>query len=134
MNTARDFTIRHSPACGSLGEGWSFVISMALLVLFAARALGVGGVDSPPSPSAPSETRFAQPNETKLENGLRVIVANRPGLPMVAAQVVIGTGAEADPADLAGTASMTGALLAKGTESMSAPQIAQTIESLGGDI
>ena len=132
MNTARDFTIRHS----------SFVIPIAFrlalctipLITALSSTLAVGGIDTPPSPAPPSETHFAQPNETKLENGLRVIVAHRPGLPLVAAQVVLGTGAEADPADLAGTASMTGALLSKGTESMSAPQIAQTIESLGGDI
>jgi zinc protease len=99
-----------------------------------ATAFAVGGLDQPPAPSAPSAPHFVQPNETTLENGLRVIVANRPALPVVAAQVVIGTGAEADPADFAGTASMTGALLSKGTESMSAPQIAQIIESLGGDI
>src|ERR1700730_4561573 len=105
-----------------------------LTLLTASSTFAVGGVNSPPPPAAPPQTNFAQPNETKLENGLRVIVAHRPGLPLVAAQVVLGTGAEADPADLAGTASMTGALLSKGTESMSAPQIAQTIESLGGDI
>src|SRR5215212_8777678 len=93
-----------------------------------------GGVDAPPPPAPPSEPHFTQAQETRLDNGLRVIVAERPGLPLVAAQVVIGIGAEADPSDLAGTASMAGTLLSKGTESMTAPQIAEAIESLGGDI
>ena len=63
-----------------------------------------------------------------------MIVAERPGLPLLAAQLVVRNGAEVDPQNLAGTASMTGSLLTKGTETMSAPEIARTIESLGGSI
>ena len=111
-----------------------FVLCTTLLITFSSSAFAVAGVDSPPPPAAPSETHFAQPKETKLENGLRVIVAQRPGLPLLAAQFVLSNGSENDPPNLAGTASMTGALLSKGTESMSAPQIAEAIESLGGDI
>jgi zinc protease len=99
-----------------------------------AAAYAIGGTDTPPPPGPPPETHFAQPQETKLDNGLRVIVVARAELPLVAAQLVVGRGAEADPTDLAGTASMTGALLTKGTETMSAPQIAEAIESLGGDL
>src|SRR4029077_10455982 len=78
-------------------------------------ALAVGGLDSPPPPAPPPETHFAQPKEAKLENGLRVIVAQRSSLPLLAAQFVLSNGSEADPPNLAGTASMTGALLSKGT-------------------
>ncbi|MGI8958130.1 MAG: M16 family metallopeptidase [Chthoniobacterales bacterium] len=94
----------------------------------------IGGVDAPPAPSARHETNFAKPKETRLENGLRVIVAERPGLPLLAAQVVVRSGAEADPRDFAGAASLTADLLSKGTETMSAPEIATAIESLGGSI
>ena len=97
-------------------------------------AWAIAGVDSPPAPSAKHETKFATPKEAKLENGLRVIVAERPGLPLLAAEVLVRNGAEVDPEKLAGTASMTGSLLTKGTETMSAPEIAQAIESLGGSI
>ena len=94
----------------------------------------IGGVDTPPAPSARHETKFAAPRETKLPNGLRVIVAQRPGLPLLAAEVLVRDGAEVDPEGRAGTASMTGDLLTKGTETMSAPEIASAIESLGGSI
>ena len=94
----------------------------------------IGGVDRPPAPSARHEIKFATPKETRLENGLRVIVVERPGLPLLSAQVLIGQGAAADPAGLAGTATMTGDLLTKGTEKMGAPEIAKAIESLGGSI
>ncbi|HKP92993.1 MAG TPA: pitrilysin family protein, partial [Chthoniobacterales bacterium] len=97
-------------------------------------AWAIGGVDTPPAPSAPRETAFTQPKETKLPNGLRVIVVERPGLPLLAAELVIRNGAEVDPKDLAGTASVTGSLLTRGTETMTAPEIASAIESLGGSI
>ena len=99
-----------------------------------ASALAIGGVDTPPPAAAPHEVTFSQPKETKLANGLRVVVVERPGLPLLAAEVLVRNGAEVDPKDLAGTASMTGSLLIKGTETMTAPQIASAIESLGGSI
>ena len=108
--------------------------SAALLLCTSSVAWAIAGVDKAPAPSAPHATHFAKPQEFKLDNGLRVIVAERPELPLLAAQVVIRSGAETDPANLAGTASMTGSLLTKGTDKMSAPEIAAAIESLGGSI
>jgi zinc protease len=96
--------------------------------------LAIGGVDAPPPPSAKHEIKFARPKETKLPNGLRVIVAERPELPLLAAELLVRNGAEMDPEGLAGAASMTSALLTKGTDTMSAPEIASAIESLGGSI
>jgi len=109
-----------------------------LLALFC-FALGqpsfaTGGVDTAPSPAAPHSGGFTHPKEAKLANGLRVIVAERPSLPLLAVELFIRNGSEADPNNLAGTASLTGSLLTKGTEKMSAPEIASAIESLGGTI
>ena len=109
-----------------------------LLALFC-FALGqycfaIGGVDTAPPPAAPHPVSFTQPKETKLDNGLRLIVAERPSLPLLAIELIIRSGSEADANDLAGTASLTGSLLTKGTEKMSAPEIANAIESLGGTI
>ncbi len=95
---------------------------------------GIGGVDTAPPPAAPHAVSFTHPKETKLSNGLRLIVAERPSLPLLAIELIIRSGSEADANDLAGTASLTGSLLTKGTEKMSAPQIASAIESLGGTI
>lgn len=105
-----------------------------VLVATLSSAFAIGVVDTPPAPSAPHEVTFSQPKETKLPNGLRVIVVERPGLPLLAAEVVVRSGAEKDEKDLAGTASMTGSLLMRGTETMTAPEIATAIESLGGTI
>ena len=114
--------------------GTTGVLVIALCLTAIDSAFAIAGVDTPPAPSAKHETKFATPKETRLENGLRVIVAERPGLPLLAAQLVIRSGAEVDPPNLAGTASVTASLLTKGTETMSAPEIASAIESLGGSI
>jgi zinc protease len=111
------------------------LVSIGVLFFSAFRsAYAIGGIDTPPPASAPSDISFAQPKETRLENGLRVIVAERPGLPLLAMELLVRTGAEIDPEGLAGAASMTGSLLTEGTEKMSATQIAVAIESLGGSI
>ena len=114
--------------------GMASLGALALCLTSVHSAWAIGGVDTPPAPSATHVTKFATPKETRLENGLRVIVVERHDLPLLAAQVVVRSGAEVDPPHLAGTASMTGDLLTRGTEAMSAPEIARTIESLGASI
>jgi zinc protease len=98
------------------------------------HCFAIGGVDTPPLPAPPHSGSFTRPKEAELANGLRVIVAERPSLPLLAVELIIRNGSEADPNNLAGTASFTGALLTKGTEKMSAPEIASAIETLGGTI
>lgn len=115
-----------------IGMTGALAIAFCLTTNQSARA--IAGIDTPPAPSARHQTKFATPEETKLDNGLRVIVVHRPGLPLLSAQVQIGQGAAVDPAGLAGLATMTGELLSKGTGSMTAPEIAKAIESLGGSI
>jgi len=105
-----------------------------LTVVASATTYAIGGVDATPSPAPAHEFSFTPPKEGKLDNGLRVIVAERPSLPLLAMELIIRSGSERDPNDRAGTASLTGSLLTKGTEKMSAPEIANAIESLGGTI
>ena len=115
-------------------KSWPSLLVAIFCLTTVRSASAIAGIDQPPAPSALREAKFTPPRETKLKNGLRVIVAERPGLPLLAAQLVVRNGSEVDPDGLAGTASMTGALLTRGTETMSAPEIARAIESLGGEI
>jgi zinc protease len=75
---------------------------------------------------------------TILDNGLRVVVAPRPGLPLVTAQVLLLAGREADPPGLAGLASMTTGLLTRGTrrggQAVDAAALARQAEALGGSL
>ena len=89
---------------------------------------------TPPPPAAPRAVRVPHPTERTLDNGLRVIVVEKAGLPLVAARLLVKTGAEADPNDRAGLADMTASLLTKGTKTKNAEEIALGVEALGATI
>ena len=88
--------------------------------------------DNPPAPGAPRPLNIDAPVEQRLPNGLRVILAQRRGVQLVTADLVVLAGAEVDPPQRAGLASLTAGLLTKGTRKHSATQLAQAAESLGG--
>ena len=89
---------------------------------------------TPPPPAQPRSVQFPKPVEKTLANGLRVIVIDRPGTPLVTAQLLIKNGAEVDPPELAGLGNMLADLVTKGTQKRSATQIAEEIEALGGTL
>src|SRR4030095_14093218 len=89
---------------------------------------------TPPPPAQPRSVQFPTPVEKTLANGLRVIVVERAGAPLVAGQLLIKNGAEADPAELAGLSNMVADLITKGTEKRSATDIAEAVEALGGSL
>jgi zinc protease len=74
------------------------------------------------------------PVSFQLANGLTVLLNERPGLPVVAASLVIRTGSGANPADRPGLANFTAAMLDEGTSSRSALQIADEVAQLGGNL
>jgi zinc protease len=89
---------------------------------------------TPPPPSAPHSVQFPEPVEKTFANGLRVIVIDRSGAPLVTAQLVIKNGGEVDPPELAGLGNMLADLITKGTEKRTATQIAEAVEALGGSL
>ncbi len=89
---------------------------------------------APPPPGPPITPALPVPVERRLANGMRVVIVERPGVPIVTADLVVGGGAATDPPARAGLASLSADLLTKGTATRSAPQIAQQVEALGGSI
>src|SRR5215510_9754917 len=89
---------------------------------------------TPPPAGPPRTVQFPKPAEKTLANGLRVVVVQRSEMPLVTARLLVKSGGEVDPNDLAGVADMTAALLTRGTTTRSATQIAEQIEALGGSI
>jgi zinc protease len=83
---------------------------------------------APVSPSTPAIADF------RLDNGLRVLVAPKSGLPLVSARLSFDAGIADEAAGKAGAASLTANLLTQGTTSRSAPEIATEIEQLGADV
>jgi len=70
----------------------------------------------------------------KLSNGLPVIVARRPGVPVVRVAALFDAGYAADQGRKPGTASFTMSLLDEGTRTLGALEIADRAESLGADL
>jgi zinc protease len=92
------------------------------------------GLDSPPLAGAPRPFNIGAPVEQRLPNGLRVVLAQRRGVQLVTAQLLVLAGSEFDPPQRAGLASMTAGLLTKGTRQHSATALARAAESLGGTL
>jgi len=88
-----------------------------------------------PQPGTAVEAATPQVEERRLANGLRVLVATRPGLPLVSARLSFDAGTADDAAaGKAGVANFAASLLTQGTETRTAPEIATEIERLGADI
>jgi len=95
------------------------LLLLALLVIPLAPAPGVA------APIAHREV---------LPNGIVLLVAERPGVPIVAVRVSMRAGAAFEPATRAGLANLTGALLTRGTAKRTGPQIDEAIEFVGGSL
>ena len=118
------------------------------LAVFAAVMLAAGGAlatspaagagqdfpTAPPAPGPAPKLSVPTPFAQTLPNGLQVISVLRSGLPLVTAQLVLRSGGEMDPPQLAGLADLTANLLTKGAAGKTAPQIAAAAETLGGSL
>ena len=69
-----------------------------------------------PAPAAPLAHREVLPN------GIVLLVAERPAVPIVAVRVFMRAGAAFEPRDRAGVASLTGSLLTRGTARHTGPE------------
>jgi predicted Zn-dependent peptidase len=71
---------------------------------------------------------------TQLDSGLRVVTEAMPGLRSVAVGYWVGTGSRDEPDELSGASHFLEHLLFKGTASRHASDIAEAVESVGGDM
>jgi zinc protease len=69
-----------------------------------------------------------------LPNGIVLLVAERPAVPIVAVRAYSKAGGVLDPPDRAGLAGLTGALLTRGTARRSGPELDSAIEFVGGSL
>jgi zinc protease len=99
--------------------------AVRLLALLLLVALVLPAVPATAAPIAHREV---------LPNGIVLLVAERPGVPIVAARVFVRAGAVFDPPYRAGLANLTGALLARGTATRKGPEIDSAIEFVGGSL
>ncbi|GEJ57378.1 M16 family metallopeptidase [Anaeromyxobacter diazotrophicus] len=86
------------------------------------RAPGAGPIPLPPL------------HEERLPNGATVVVAERPGVPLVAVRLVVGAGAALDPPRGHGLAHLVAQVARRGTARRTGEQIDDTVESLGTEL
>jgi zinc protease len=89
---------------------------------------------APPSPGPIVSPVPPRPATRVLRNGLKVVVARTSALPLVTAELMIRSGSTSDPPGLAGVQSLTTSLLTQGAGGRSAPEIAASVEALGGTL
>ncbi len=77
---------------------------------------------------------FPQLQEATLSNGIKVILAERVGTPLVEAAIQFDAGSSADPAQKPGLAGLTMNMLDEGAAGKSAIQIAETLDGLGASL
>ncbi|SDE54877.1 zinc protease [Massilia sp. PDC64] len=99
------------------------------------RAAGINRDEAwrrtPPKPGPAPRFTLPQGESFKLPNGLTVILHPNPALPLVAAELVVKSGSDANPSDQPGLAGFTAQTLDEGTATRSAPGIADEIAQLG---
>ena len=71
------------------------------------------------------------PERARLSNGMEVVVANKPGLPLVSFALIARAGATGDPRDLPGLSSFTATMLDEGTTNRSSQEISAAFEHIG---
>lgn len=140
----RAATIRYLPDTAKPANAASDTIAIADSVVTAPLAVPPGIAIHTPAPegqrilpsapAAPVQVAIPVPIERRLPNGMRVVLVEKRGLPVVTAALVGGGGAVADPEGRAGVGELTAGLLTQGTKTRSATEIARAVESLGGSI
>ena len=69
-----------------------------------------------------------------LPNGIVLLVAERPAVPIVAVRVFTRAGAVLDPPDRGGLANLVGSTITRGTTKRSGPELDAAIEFVGGSV
>ena len=87
----------------------------------------------PPTDRFP-DLAFPDLQRHTLRNGLPVVIATRPGVPVARVSALFDAGYAADQGRKAGTASFTMSLLDEGTQKLGALAIAARAEALGADL
>jgi len=87
-----------------------------------------------PKAGTATTLRLPTPQSVTLSNGLTVLLSERPGMPIVAANLVLKTGSDANPLDKPGLANFVAAMLDEGTTARNALQIADDLSQLGASL
>ena len=107
-----------------------------ILAFGVANTMHAQKIDRTKAPETPPLPAFKLPPvfETKLPNGLQVVLVEDHRFPLVTARLAFLAGSRFDPPDLAGLSESAGALLRDGTQTRTSRQIAEELASIGGSL
>jgi len=106
------------------------ILAVALLTMF----VGVPSAkEEPPPPEKMKKLSFPKWKEFKTKNGVEVVVVEHHEQPVATVYFVIKCGSTLDPEGKSSLASYTASLLNKGTKTRDSDELAEWIESYGGD-
>jgi zinc protease len=105
---------------------------LVLFVLTLPLAAQTADLTKAPVSREPHPYKLPPVFETKLPNGLTVLLADDPRFPLMTARLVFFAGNKRDPKDIPGLASGVAAMLMQGTSKRTYRQIAEELDSLGG--
>jgi zinc protease len=95
----------------------------------------IGWPSSNPPPPLPAHDVPFPPYEVRtFPNGLQVVVVQQHEEPAVSMRLIVRAGSAQDPAGKTGLANLAASLLDQGTTTKSAEQIADAVDSIGGNI
>ncbi len=112
------------------------MLNRFVAVALSVAALAAQTVDRTKPPQTPPIPAYKLPPtyETKLPNGLEIVLAEDARLPLVTARLNFRAGSKYDPKDMPGLAEAVAALITEGTKTRSARQISEEIDGLGGSM
>ncbi len=95
-----------------------------------------GGLDRarPPEPGPAPEPRFPDFQRGQLQNGLKLVVAERRAVPVVNLQLLVDAGYASDQLGVPGLAKLAGDCLDEGTRTRSSLQIDDELDRLGASL
>ena len=88
----------------------------------------------PPAPGKPRSFAFPKFRQKRLDNGLQILTARSPRVPLSSLQILVPAGGQYDTVDKPGLASLHGAMLDEGTEHRTALEIARRVDGMGGSV
>jgi zinc protease len=112
---------------------WKRTLLAAGLAALTLTAQTIDRTKPPQSPPAPAY-KLPPVSETKLPNGLTVVLVEDARFPLATVRLNFQAGSKFDPKDIPGLAEATASLLTEGTKTRTALQISEETDGLGGTL
>ena len=124
----------HETARRWLADTGSYVLEVHPFEERQAASEGADRSAGPPMPETFPDVAFDRFERGELDNGLKLIVARRDAVPVIAMQLIVDAGYAADQFGEPGTSSLAMSMLDEGTASLDALQISERLDRLGARV